>query len=238
MSDAARTFRVLGLIFALLGLAMGLVVGVIAGAEAFSTDGMLPTTGEVIAYQNRKPVVRFPTSATQTITVVGSTASSPPAYGIGEKLRVYYDPARPQRAVIDTFLERWFVVALLGGFAGLFLLIGIGFLFVVRLSGRRIARLKGTGHKVPGRIVDVRQNLFVRINLGNPWKIAVDYEVNGVSFHTNSLFISKDPRPQLAGRSHIDVWVDPRDPENAWVDTYFLDLHRTRAQFAGPVQRL
>jgi hypothetical protein len=39
-------------------------------------------------------------SATRSVTVVGGTASPPPAYDIGQRLRVYDDPNRPTWQIV------------------------------------------------------------------------------------------------------------------------------------------
>jgi hypothetical protein len=46
----------------------------------------------------------------------------------------------------------------------------------------------------------------------------------------------QDPRPLLGERSDVDVWVDPTNPGNTWVDTDFLDRRHAVGQAVGPVQ--
>jgi hypothetical protein len=223
MSAASRILRILGMVFAGIGLAMLLAAAILAGHETFAADGMLPTVGEVVAFQNNKPVVRFPISASQTVTVVGSVSSRPPAYDIGEKLRVFYDPRRPQHALIDSFLERWFVPVLIGGLGGLFATIGGGFLFIAALRNRRVAWLRRHGTRVTGHIVDVAYNRFVRLNRRPTWQIIAEWTANGRSGRAASSYLMADPRPRLGDRTAIDLWLDPRNPNNALVDIDFLD---------------
>ncbi|HYF64725.1 MAG TPA: DUF3592 domain-containing protein [Herpetosiphonaceae bacterium] len=47
-------------------------------------------------------------------TVTSSVSSSPPAFAVGEKVTVLYDPADPADGTIESFLELWFVPMLLG----------------------------------------------------------------------------------------------------------------------------
>ncbi|MEO8560235.1 MAG: DUF3592 domain-containing protein [Rhodospirillales bacterium] len=236
MSDATRILRILGMVFGGIGLVMIVVALIFGLREAIATEGMLPTMGQVVAYQNRKPVVRFPTSATRNVTIVGSTSSTPPAYEIGQQLRVYYDPAQPTHAVIDTYLERWFVPTLFGGFAVLFSLIGAGFVIYTTMRSHRVAWLRQNGMKVSGTIVDVVQG-NVRLNRQPTWQIVAEWSTNGGTGRARSSYMIKDPRPLLNARTQIDVWVDPRNPKSAWVDTDFLDPRHAMAQAAGPVQR-
>ena len=52
------------------------------------------------------PVVEFTVNG-QAHSFEGDTASYPPAYQVGEEVRVLYDPASPDTAQIDKWSERW-----------------------------------------------------------------------------------------------------------------------------------
>jgi len=238
MSDASRVLRILGLVFGGIGMVMLVLTLIFGGREVLATSGMLSSVGEVVAFQGRnKPVVRFPTSARQAITIVGGTSSSPPAYDIGEQVRVYYDPAQPTHAFIDTYLERWFLPTLFGGFGVLFSLIGGGFLIFTALRNRRVTWLRKHGMKVSGKIVDVQYNRYVQLNRKPTWQIVAEWSANGMSGRALSFHMIKDPRPLLGERQQIDVWIDPKNPKSAWVDTDFLAPRNAVAPAAGPVQR-
>ncbi len=237
MSDASRVLRVIGLIFAGLGL-VGLAVAlVLVGREMFATQGMLPSVGEVVAFQNRKPVVRFPIGDTRHVTIVGGTATTPPAYDIGQKLPVYFDPNQPTHAFIDTYLERWFVPSLVGGLAFLFAVLGAGVALHAGHRKRRIAWLRRNGTKVSGRIVDVSQSRIVNLNRRPTWQIAATWDANGLSGRALSFHMTRDPRSLLGERRQIDVWVDPKNAKRAWVDTDFLDPEHAVGRTVEPVQR-
>lgn len=237
MSDASRILGLIGRIFAGFGLAGLAVALVLVGREMLATQGMLPGMGEVVAFQNRKPVVRFPISDTRHVTIVGGTATTPPAYDIGQKLPVYFDPNQPAHAFIDTYLERWFVPSLVGGLALLFTVLGAGFVLYTGCRRRRIARLRRNGMKVSGRIVDVSQSRIVNLNRRPTWQIAASWDANGQSGRALSFHMIRDPRPLLGERRQIDVWVDPRNPRLAWVDTDFLDPAHAVGKTVDPVQR-
>ncbi|MEK6752658.1 MAG: DUF3592 domain-containing protein [Chloroflexota bacterium] len=53
------------------------------------------------------PVIEFSVNG-QTYTFEGGTASNPPAYQIGERVKVLYDPTDPNTAQINKYSERWF----------------------------------------------------------------------------------------------------------------------------------
>ena len=52
------------------------------------------------------PVIEFEANG-QTYTFEGDNASYPPAYRVGEEVRVIYDPADPSTALINKPSERW-----------------------------------------------------------------------------------------------------------------------------------
>jgi hypothetical protein len=79
------------------------------------TNGVT-TTGMVVRLDERSsgeggcctyvPVVDFQVQD-QVYTFEGDNASYPPAYDVGEEVNVRYDPSNPDRAQIDSLLERW-----------------------------------------------------------------------------------------------------------------------------------
>lgn len=51
-------------------------------------------------------------------------SSSPPAWRVGEAVKVLFDPNDPSQAVIDSFMARWLVPLLLGFIGGVFAFLG------------------------------------------------------------------------------------------------------------------
>jgi len=54
-----------------------------------------------------KPRVRFASELGRTAVFTGRIGSRPPSYAVGQAVPVLYDPGQPERAIIDTFWERW-----------------------------------------------------------------------------------------------------------------------------------
>jgi hypothetical protein len=127
---------------------------------------------------------------------------------------------------------------LVGGLAGLFGVLGTGFLIYTALSDRRVAWLRRNGVKVAGRIADVQYNRYIQLDRKPTWQIAAEWSANGTSGRAWSFHLMQDPRPLLGDWQEIDVWVDPKNPRNAWVDTDFLDPHHAVARVASPIRRL
>jgi hypothetical protein len=70
--------------------------------------------------------------------------SSPPAYEVGERVTILYDPTSPKEAKINSFGELWLwplLLGILGGLdllTGLFLLIGVP--LIISWAEKRSAR--------------------------------------------------------------------------------------------------
>jgi hypothetical protein len=91
--------------------------GVYAGyiSLKLQTEGQV-TTGRVVEMEESdsgeggccvySPVIEFEAD-NQTYSFDGGNASDPPAYRVGQEVRVRYDPANPNTAQIDSFFERW-----------------------------------------------------------------------------------------------------------------------------------
>jgi hypothetical protein len=109
-------FLLIGL--GLLGAAVLLVVDTRNDiARADKADGTVidllgerDSDGDTIYY----PRVRYVTRSGNPVEFTGSVGSSPPAFDVGEPVSVLYDPAEPEKARIDSFVQLWFPALILG----------------------------------------------------------------------------------------------------------------------------
>lgn len=110
-------------------------VGMILGAsylfydeQSFAT-GSVKTIGEVIDYTRDEdasyPVVRYNWEG-EEFTYYSSTGSNPPPYEIGEQVELLIDPLNPNKAMINSFLDRFLGITILGGLGVLF----VGILYI------------------------------------------------------------------------------------------------------------
>ncbi len=74
------------------------------------------------------PVVEFQLN-NQPVKIYGSVASSPPAFERGEVVEVIVNLKNPEESRIDSFMENWFVVLILGLMGSIFSAIGGGVLY-------------------------------------------------------------------------------------------------------------
>ncbi|MGT0244539.1 DUF3592 domain-containing protein [Burkholderia pyrrocinia] len=108
---------------ALAALALGVVLlvlaAVLAATSGRATAHLVRAPGTVVrivqdsdAMRAYRPIVAYLANDGQRCEIAGNTASTVPAYDIGENVDVLLDPAHPNRpALIDDFAQRWFPVA-------------------------------------------------------------------------------------------------------------------------------
>jgi len=144
-SSSRVGFRIIVSAFLLLGL----VLDCIALMHAVSTIRLLRQSVAVdgkIVWMDRvhrvnrtgfwyMPVVRFPLENGEAFTVRSNKGSNPPAFKVGDAVKVYYKPEHPEWALINTFDQLWAADTGLG-FVGI-VVMGLGALM---LRGRGMAR--------------------------------------------------------------------------------------------------
>ncbi|UOB55502.1 DUF3592 domain-containing protein [Burkholderia pyrrocinia] len=108
---------------ALAALALGVVLlvlaAVLAATSGRATAHLVRAPGTVVrivqdsdAMRAYRPIVAYLANDGQRREIAGNTASTVPAYDIGENVDVLLDPVHPNRpALIDDFAQRWFPVA-------------------------------------------------------------------------------------------------------------------------------
>ncbi|MEK2603297.1 DUF3592 domain-containing protein [Burkholderia arboris] len=107
------------LVAILLGVVLLVLAGVFAATAGGETGRLVRAPGTVVrivqdsdAMRAYRPIVAYPSNDGQRREIAGNTASTVPAYDIGENVDVLLDPDHPDRpALIDDFSQRWFPVA-------------------------------------------------------------------------------------------------------------------------------
>ncbi len=64
------------------------------------------------------PVVQF-TSADGVSIEITANGSNPPRYKTGDRVQVIYPKLKPEQAVIDHWLDKWFVLVIMLGFGSM-----------------------------------------------------------------------------------------------------------------------
>ena len=120
--------------FVLIAAGLGLLLPfvLVVGQKIQLWSGSEAAVATVVRYEaeggrNRRngkpalfPVVRFTTDQGEVIVVKSPTGTNPPAYQVGEQVRLRYNPASPQTVELPDFSSQW--LGTLG--TGLFALLG------------------------------------------------------------------------------------------------------------------
>lgn len=154
------------------------------------------------------PVVSYEVDG-KTYQFTSSTGSRPPAYDVGETVKVLYDPKAPADGRIDSFMELY-MFPLIFGLLGLAESAAVAiWVAIERRARQRIERALGEGRRILARVVSIDLNRQVRYNHGHPWRITAEHEGN--RFVSPNLWA--DPTPHYPVGSEVPVFVVPSDPD-------------------------
>lgn len=222
MVSLRRTFSILGFVFLLVGFLLFAFVGAYLTNDYDKVLNGEQATGVVLqARDNQKPIIEFRTARGERIRIEGKISSSPSPYEVGERVRVFYFADEPADALIDTFIERWFVALLFGGFATVFIIVGGVMFGVGRRRTRRWKRLLQDGQRIQGRIASIVQNQNVKINGKRPWHVLVDWQdAKGFARRDRSEMLRQDPSARLKHGDPVTVIADRDDPAIYWIDVF------------------
>jgi hypothetical protein len=214
------TFTIVGLVFLIAGIGMAIFVGAyVVGDYEKILNGERAEAVVLQASDGGKPILEFRTRQGQRVRVEGKISTSPSAYKVGERIGVFYDPADPSDALIDSFIERWFVALLFGGFGTVFIVVGGTLFAIARRSGRRLARLLREGRRFEGRVAAFEMNQFTKINGRRPWHVLVDWtDAQGQPRRERSAMLREDPAKRFKIGDTVAVLADPANPKLFWID--------------------
>src|SRR5262245_34712249 len=102
-----------------------------------------------------RAIVRFTTATGATIEFAHGLATTPPAYDVGERVPVRYDPAAPDTARIASAFGLWFLPGLFGGLGVIFGAVSLVLVVLYSHHTRTRADLVAHGMRHSGRVVAV-----------------------------------------------------------------------------------
>jgi hypothetical protein len=221
--------------FAAIFLAAGLICLFAAGLVFRHTQAFAARAeraeGEIVdvVYQSARAgetigsyssVFRFTTRDGRTVQATASVRATTARHRVGDAVRVLYDRSDPTNAVIDSLVDRYFLLIVL-------LPIGLGLtafgapvLIIIALRKRKEAWLK-----VHGRPVEARVSGVTRLANGfQPWRITAEWHDprGGRVVPLQSRNLYEDPTPHVKVGGTVKAWVDPDRPERHWIDVSFL----------------
>jgi hypothetical protein len=146
--------------------------------------------------------------------------SNPPAYAVGERVSVLYDPDRPGDARIDSWANRFLGASICGGLGVVFGTIGALLLIAARRRARRSAWLRDHGRERWVAVGQIDQDFGVRVNGRSPFVVRASWrdERSGRIHTASSDHLWEHPGPVLMDGRPVRVLFDPADPDRNLVD--------------------
>lgn len=165
-------------------------------------------------------VFRFTTRDGRTVQATASVRASTSRHRVGDPVRVLYDPHNPQNALIDSFVDRYFILIVLLPIGVGFMAVGLPGLIVIARRKRKEASLKERGRPVEAKLTGV-----IRLRNGfQPWRITAEWHD---PFHARVVVLQSrnlydDPTKHVEVGQMVKAWVDPDQPSRHWIDVSFL----------------
>ncbi len=173
------------------------------------------------------PRVRFVTMDNTEYEFVSSVGDDDPTYDVGDRIDVIYSPSAPSEAFVSSFLTLWAIYLLPGGVGLLICFVGFGSALRSTFQNRRADQLKISGELVRAELQDPDTTRLVSPDraplyyLAGRWKEPASQK--DYIFQSERIWL--DPKPYLHGRTHLEVYIDPQNPERYYVDISFLPKH-------------
>jgi hypothetical protein len=156
-----------------------------------------------------RPKILFFDAQNDSVIFSARFQSSFYLFDVGEKVDVLY---LPDKAISDTFTERWAGISLLGLFGGCGLAFAVFLMRFGRKEKRRVEQLIKSGYKVPARITEI-----VRIQGSEDTTASLfifcEAQIGGVTHKFTSDPIYKDTTSLKTG-DEVTVYYEHRHPKN------------------------
>ena len=216
---------------------MGLFALAVGGWSMWSDRQFAETgvqaTGKVVSFEKSRvkrnnnpgyrtmyaPVVEFQDNNGERHSFVGQVGSVSPAYSVGERVNVIFDPWSPDDAIIDDFRSRQKIPLI---FLGVGLIVGgigaVVIYFILRRQ-RLNAQLRANGILVYAQYVNCERNRRTKVKGQWPYIVSVQgtHPTTGQSTTFESPPIWINLSAVLKGKT-VPVRVDPSDPKHYLVD--------------------
>lgn len=168
------------------------------------------------------PIVNFVDRKGNARTFSSSTYSNPASYAVGDRVDVLYDPLKPDSASINSWIDLYIGVLVLGIIGGLFVLIPGLILYFFYRRQKKILWLKENGKLVTAQVSSIVLNTNFKVNGRSPFVINAQWQ--DTATNTMCVFQSEniwfDPTQYVKGT--VEVMVDPNDNKSYYMKTDFL----------------
>ena len=139
----------------------------------------------------------------------------------GEKKKIFYQADNPDKARISDGVKGGKKVII---FAFLLLLFDLYMIYINRKKEKLSGSFKTTGRKVEAEILKIEIDPDTTFKEKHPYFIECRWvdPMTGRDYYRTIRNIWTDPKPLLAGRTRIDVYIDRQNPEKYYMDIEFL----------------
>ena len=169
------------------------------------------------------PVMQYTCNGLEELNPSNLYSSS--KYDIWTKLDIYCDPTKPNRFIIDSFMNKYFgLFFLISGFMSFIAAIWILVYSIKRM--KLIEYLKSNGSRITAEVTFVWQNTSYSRNGKNPFYIKAIYQDGTNMIRFESDYLWTDIRKQIKVWDPITVYIfsdlNGIDYRKYWIDTRFL----------------
>ncbi len=219
-------------IFAVIGIGMLVGEGYYIREEWSFIQRAKQTQGTVTGYETRTssgrnrsttyaPHIRFTLPDGTVHEFTSDMSSSGKSYGVGQPVKILYDPAKPEEAEIDGYMAIWGGPSILGLLAVVFTSVGAGSLIMGWRRKRYCSFLMQTGIKITATGGTVERDCSVRVNRQCAWRLVCEADYNGERRTFKSDRLWSDPTEAVRDKQ-VTIALDPRNPKKYCVDTSFI----------------
>ncbi|RQS58929.1 DUF3592 domain-containing protein [Burkholderia sp. Bp8963] len=224
--------------------------------RAWEKEGMVPVTGIVVNAGghfsgNRSASARVEFVVEQRRHFVTTAVAG--GYHKDEVVPVLYDPVNPQRALVNTFLDNWFISLLLGGIGTIFLSGGVLLLWIQHraqgfwkhISGEdadalyaRLSRSRRS-RSISTRLQEIRCNETFCVNGIHPWQlVCVGQDESGQRLEFESPYLWSDPSSFVTEWQAFTVLVDLKNLQRYAIDLSALSGEVMRQPPLAPARQV
>jgi hypothetical protein len=140
---------------------------------------------------------------------------------VGDKFMVFYPTDNPDKSRISDGKKGGKTILFIGI---AMLLLDLYLIHLSRSKNKSADKFRTTGRKVQAEITGIETDMNTTVLEKHPYIINLRWvdPITGKEYTDAINQIWKDPAPLLAGRNHIDVYIDREDPGKYFLDIEFL----------------
>jgi len=212
-----KTGNIILLVICLVAIAIGTVI--YFEASAFQKTAKI-TEGTVVNSDATYYYVQYTSDDGVVRTYRGNHGKTRKGY-IGDKKKVFFKADDPEKARITDGKKSGTKVII---FSFMLLLLDVYLIYTNRKRDKLSTDFKITGRKVEADITKIDIDMDTTFMEKHPYYIDCKWvdPMSGREYYRTIRNIWTDPKPLLAGRTRIDVYINRQDPDKYFMDIEFL----------------